>query len=363
MPDSHLIFVSSCAAGEKGAITAFNLDVKTGTLEQMSRYGDIDGPFYLALSPDRKYLYATEDQSDPKSDSGRIVSFKIDQTTGSLTKINQQSANGTTSCYVDVDPTGKALAFANYSSGSIGSFPINSDGSLGDMVSFHQHQGASEVNTERQMGPHAHCSVISPNGRYMFACDLGIDQVLGYRLDADSATLTPTDQAYVRTIGGGGPRHFAYHPNGAYVYANNELANSVNVYSFEEASGTLVERQVIATLPDDFDEESYTADMKITPDGRFLYCSNRKHDSIAIFGIGDDGLLTLIDIQPSLGNFAQNLALTPCGSLLICANMMDNGEGENGENIVVFRIDPESGKLSALNAPVSLPSPSCTMII
>ena len=363
MSDNHLIFVSSCAAGEKGAITSFNLDVKTGILLQMARYSDIKSPFYLALSPDRKYLYATEDQSDSKNDSGRISSFKINQETGSLTKINQQSANGTTSCYVDVDPTGKVLVFANYSSGSIGSFPINKDGSLGAMASFHQHEGASAVNTDRQMGPHAHCSVISPSGQYMFACDLGLDQVLGYRLDSDSATLTPTDQAYVRTIGGGGPRHFVYHPNGAYVYANNELANSVNVYSFEEASGTLVERQVIATLPDSFEEESYTADIKITPDGRFLYCSNRKHDSIAIYSIDDDGLLTLIDIQPSLGNFAPNLALTPCGSLLICANMMDNKEGENGENIVVFKIDPSSGILSVLNKPVSLPSHSCTMIV
>ncbi len=361
MPDKHLLYVSSCAAGENGAITAFRLDTSSGALEQVSRYGDIVSPFYLAPSPDRNCLYATRETSD--SDQGQIVAFRIDRETGDLTEINHTSADGTTPCYVDVDHLGKALVFANYSSGSVGSYRINEDGSLGDLASFHQHVGASAVNTARQMGPHAHCSVISPKGAYVFVCDLGLDQILGYELDVFTAKLTPTDQAYVRTLGGGGPRHFAFHPNGKNAYANNELANSVNVYSYDEATGTLTERQVIASLPEDFGEESYTADMKITPDGRFLYCSNRKHDSIAIYGIGTDGLLTLIEITPSHGNFAQNLAITPDGGLLVCANMQDNGEGEHGENLVVFRIDSDSGRLEALNSPVAIPNPSCTMII
>ncbi|MEE2709302.1 MAG: lactonase family protein [Gemmatimonadota bacterium] len=358
MPDQHLILVTSCTSGENAGITAFVLDTESGTLEQINRYTDIDSPFYLALSPDHSRLYSTHEGDAPS-----VVSFDIDRSSGALSKINEQATDGTTPCYLDVDRTGKVLVFANYSSGNVGSFPIQNDGSLGAMASFVQHKGASKVNTDRQMGPHAHCSVISPSGRHMFACDLGLDQVIGYSLDAASAQLTPLEQPYVRTIGGAGPRHFTYHPHGGYVYANNELANSVNVYNYDEDSGTLIEQQVISTLPGDFKELSYTADIKITPNGRHLYCSNRLHDSIAIYSIGGNGSLTLVDIQPSLGNFAQNIAITPDGKLLICANMQHSGDGESGENLVVFRIDESSGELRPAGDPTPIANPSCTMII
>jgi len=358
MSDQHLIFVTSCTSGENAGITAFTLDTGSGRLEQINRYTDIDSPFYLALSPDRSRLYSTHEGDMPS-----VISFDIDRSSGVLSKINERSTEGTTPCYVDVDRTGKVLVFANYSSGSVGSFPIRDDGSLGAMASFVQHEGASKVNVDRQMGPHAHCSVISPGGRHMFACDLGLDQVIGYGLDATSAQLTPLEQPYVRTIGGAGPRHFTYHPQGGYVYANNELANSVNVFNYDEDSGVLIERQVISTLPEDFTDLNYTADIKITPNGRHLYCSNRFHDSIAIYSIGTDGLLTLVDIQPSLGKFAQNLAITPDGKLLICANMQDDGEGKTGENLVVFRIDESSGKLNPAADPFPIANPSCTMIV
>jgi 6-phosphogluconolactonase len=221
----------------------------------------------------------------------------------------------------------------------------------------------SMVNADRQEAAHAHCSVISPSGKHMFACDLGMDQIRGYALDAATAKLTPLNQPYVRTIGGGGPRHFAYHPQGGYAYANNEMGNSINVYSYEDDLGTLIERQVISTIPTDFTADSFTADIKIMPNGRFLYCSNRGHDSIATYGVGGDGRLSLVDIQPSLGHFAQNLAITADGQLLLCANMQNDGKGEGGENLVVFRIDGASGKLSPAHDPVALVSPSCIMIV
>lgn len=361
MSDQHLVFITSCAAGAAGAITAFKLDTATGALELLQRYTDVENPFFIALSPDRKFLYAVHVPGDFEGDSGCIAAFEIVGDAGELRKLNEQSAKGLTTCYVDVDPTGKAVVLANYSSGSIGSYPLQADGSLGEMASFVQHEGASLVNAERQEAAHAHCAVISPSGRRVYACDLGADQIFGYALDAESATLTPLDQPYVRTIGGGGPRHFTYHPQGGYAYANNELANSVNVYSYDEDAGVLIERQVISTLPDDFSGESYTADIKITPNGSYLYCSNRLHDSIAIYRIGDDGCLTLVDIQASLGNFAQNLAITPDGGLLLCANMHPHDNGDGG-NVVAFRIDAGSGKLSAVGEPVVLANPSCIMI-
>lgn len=358
----HLVFVTSCSPGDAGAITAFKLDTATGTLEQSHRYSDVENPFFIALSPDRKHLYSAHVTGNFESDTGSIAAFEIVGDSGELRKLNERSAKGKTTCYVDVDPSGKAAVFANYTSGSIGSYPIEADGSLGEMTSFVEHQGASMVNEARQESAHAHCSVISPSGKHMYACDLGTDQIFGYALDAESATLTALAQPYVRTIGGGGPRHFTYHPQGGYVYANNELANSVNVYSHDESTGTLIEHQVISSLPDDYTGDSYTADVKITPNGNFLYCTNRIHDSLASYRIGDDGCLTLIDIQSSLGSFAQNLAITPDGSLLLCANMQNPDGGDEGANVAVFRIAADSGKLTSVGDPVALGNPSCIMI-
>ena len=359
----HLVFITSCLAGDAGAITAFKLNTATGALEEVQRNSDVENPFFIALSPDRKFLYSVHVPGDLGSDTGCIAAYEIVGDSGQLRKLNEQSANGITTCYVDVDPTGKAVVFANYTSGSAGSYPVLADGSLGDMVSFVQHQGASLVIAARQEAAHAHSSVISPSGKHVYVCDLGMDQIMGYGLDAESACLTPHNQPYIRTIGGGGPRHFTYHPQGGYVYANNELANSVNVYSYDEDSGTLIERQVISTLPDGFEGTSYTADIKITPNGRYLYCSNRMHDSIAVYGIGDDGCLTLVDIQSSLGHFAQNLAITPDGTMLLCANMQVDKASNEGANVAVFRIDAASGKLTAVGTPVAHAEPSCIMIV
>ncbi len=360
MAEQQLLFITSCAAGADGAITACRLNTGTGALVPVQRYSDIENPFFLALSPDRKTLYSTHVPGAFESDPGYVAAFEIAGEAGELKKRNEQLANGTTICYVDVDPTGKAVVVANYTSGSVASFSVRADGSLGEMATFVQHEGASRVNVDRQEAAHAHCAAISPSGKTMYACDLGMDQIVGYSLDAQSATLAPLAQPYVRTVGGGGPRHFTYHPQGGYVYANNELDNSVNVYSHDEAAGLLVEQQVISTLPADFTDTSYTADVKITPDGRFLYCSNRLHDSIAVYSIGDDGCLTLVEIAPSLGNFAQNLAITTDGKMLLCANMGSDGKGEN---VVVFRIDGASGKLSAVGDPVEIVKPSCIMIV
>ena len=365
MPEGnqYRLFITSNAPGDAGAITSFRLNARNGLLESLERYTDVENPFFIALSPDRKFLYSAQVRGDFESDSGTVTAFAIDDESGRLRKLNERPANGTTTCYIDVDPTGKAVVCANYSSGSIGSFPVLEDGSLGEIVTFVQNQGASLVIPDRQGGPHAHCAAISPDGRHVYACDLGTDQIFGFALDPGSATLTPLDQAYVRTIGGGGPRHFAYHPEGNFVYANNELANSINVYRRNAEQGILSEIQVISTLPDDFNDPSYTADIKITPNGRFLYCSNRLHDSIAAYQIGDDGRLNLIEIHSSRGNFAQNLAITPDGGTLLCANMHVEDAGGEGANVALFRIDSESGKLAPLGEPFDLAKPSCIMIV
>lgn len=360
MADKHLVFVTSCDTGDDGAIHAFHLDVNSGALEAVHRTGNLDNVFFIALSPDRKYLYATGASGNFDDAEGHTAAFEIVGDNGELKELNRQSSKGQTNCYVQIDPSGKAVVIANYSSGGVGSYPVQPDGSLGEMQSFFQHEGASLVDTERQEAAHAHCAEISPDGNYLYACDLGLDQIRCYNLDAATATLTPSLQPYVRTVAGGGPRHFTFHPNGRFAYANNELANSVNVFSYCPDTGILIERQVISSLPDDFDGESYTADIKISPCGSWLYCTNRLHDSIAVYSIGEDGCLELVEVVPGRGNYTQNLAITPDGGILLAANI-DSAE-QGGANLVAFRIDGDTGRLTAVGEAIPLPHPSCIMI-
>jgi 6-phosphogluconolactonase len=212
------------------------------------------------------------------------------------------------------------------------------------------------VNPQRQKEPHAHCIVVSPDNKYAFAADLGTDQILCYKLDPATATLTPNEPAFAKAPAGAGPRHLTFHPNGKRVYVINELLNSVTAFDYDRASGKLTEKQTIPTLPTDFKGTSHCADLKITPNGKFLYGTNRGHDSIAAYGIGDDGKLTLVAIEPSLGKGPQNLAITADGSWLLCANMP-------GNTVAVFRIDPKTGRLTSAGDPIKQTSPSCIMLL
>ncbi len=350
-----LVFISAFARGADGAIHAYQLELDTGQLKQVHRTTNVEQPFFMAVSPDDKFLYAIHAPEKFGGEvHGQVAAYEIVGRTGRLKLLNRQSTLGSAACYVDVDATGKTVLVANYSTGSVASLPVRKDGSLGEAASFIQHKGSS-VDTARQEGPHAHCIVVSPDNRFVYAVDLGLDKVLGYRLEATSAKLSPNRQPFVRTPPGAGPRHLTFHPNGRHVYVINELDNSVTVFEYESGAGMLIEQQTISTLPKDFDGKSYCADLKITPNGRFLYGTNRGHDSIAAYRIGDDGRLTLLGIEPSLGKGPQNLAITPGGELLLCANMP-------GNNVVVFQIDPKSGGLTHVGQPVSMPSPSCIMI-
>ncbi len=352
--DDLLVFVTAFGKGDAGAIHAFRVDVKQGTMKPVHRTTNVENPFFLALSPDRKFLYSihADDFGDKVNDE--IAAFRLEGDTGRMKLINRQSALGTTACYLDVDATGRTLVVANYSSGSVASLPIRRDGSLGKAATFVQHKGSS-VNPSRQTEPHAHCFVISPDNRYVLSADLGLDQVLSYRLDADDAELTTPRQPFVRTPAGAGPRHLTFHPNGRWVYVIHELSNAVSVLDYNKRSGVLIERQTLSTLPADFDGTSHCADVKVTPDGRFVYGTNRGHDSIAIYRVGKSGKLTTVAIVPSLGKGPQNLAITPDGRLLLCANMPSG-------NVAVFRIDSKSGGLKSVGEPIKIPSPSCIMI-
>lgn len=347
-----VVFISAFASGDKAGIHAFRFDSKTGALQPLQRTTDIQNPFFLAVSPDQRFLYAINADKFGGADDEFVAAYALVDRTGRLKKLNQQSARGTASCYLDVDATGKTVVVANYASGSVASLPVKEDGLLGEAATFVQHSGSS-IDPERQKGPNAHSIVISPDNRLALAADLGIDKVLIYQLDAAKAKLAPNEaQPFAKMKPGSGPRHITFHPNGSHVYVINELANTVTCFDYTAASGTLTERQTIATLPDGFSGKSYTADLKITPDGKFLYGTNRGHDSIASYRIGDDGRLTLLSIDPSLGKGPQNLLITPDGRWLLCANMP-------GNSVVVFGIDATNGKITANGTPVEMPMPSC----
>ncbi len=353
--DELLVFITAFAPAGKGAIHAYQLDLGTGKLKLAHRTTDAEHPFYLAVSPNQKFLYSIHAKQFGGKENEEVAAYALVGTTGELKLLNRQSALGTAACYLDVDATGKSVLVANYATGSVAALPVKADGSLGKPVTFLQHTGSS-IDPARQKEPHAHCIVISPDNRFVFAADLGLDQVLAYRLDATKAKLTPSRQPFVRTPPGAGPRHLTFHPNGKHVYVINELSNTITVFDYDTDSGILIETQTIPTLPKDFAGTSNTADLKVTPDGRFLFGTNRGHDSIASYRIAKDGRLTLLKIESSLGKGPQNLAITPDGKLLVCANMP-------GNNVAVFRIDAKAGGLSSVGEPISIPSPSCIRIL
>ncbi len=353
--EESLLFISAFAPGEQGGIHAYRFHHDDGTLTLAHKTAGVENPFFLALSPGGKYLYSIYAKQFGGKEEEQVAAFELQGKTGELKPLNRQSSRGTASCYLDVDGRGRAVVVANYTSGNVASLPINDDGSLGKPVSFFQHEGSS-VDPARQQEPHAHCIVVSPDNRFVYAADLGLDQILIYRLDGDCAKLAVNDPPFAKTPAGAGPRHLTFDPAGKHVYVINELSNSITVFDYDAKSGGLTEKQTISTLPADFDGKSYCADLKITPDGKYLYGTNRGHDSIAAYRIADDGRLTLLGIEPSRGKGPQNLAITPDGKWLICANMP-------GKNVAVFRIDAASGNLKATGEPTPMPNPSCIMLL
>lgn len=345
--EDPVVFISSFSSGEEGAIHAYGFDSTTGKLTFLTRTSDVEHPFFMALSGSGKTLYSIHAIDFGGKENKEIAAYKLEGRTGKLSLINRQSSHGIASCYLDVDSAGKTLVVANYSSGDVASYPVKENGGLGESVSYFKHDG--EITN-------AHSIEFSPDNRFAFAADLGIDKVLSYRVDPETSKMTPNDPPSIDLPKGSGPRHVRFHPNGKFFYVINEKGNTVSAFSYDAEKGALTDLQIISTIPDDYDEKTFTADLKITPDGKYLYGTNRGHDSIVSYSIADDGKLKLITIEPSLGKGPQNLAITPDGNHLICANMP-------GNNIVVFKIDSETGGLTALGEPVEISKPACIMIL
>lgn len=350
----YLVFVSRFAAGSDGGLQALWLDAVNGCLSAGAQSGD-GQVFFLAAThrPDRLYSLRA-DNFGAGDQAEEVVAWEVAGSDGALREIGRTRTHGLATCYLSADLAGRFLLAANYTSGNLVSIPLDACGVPGEAASVIPLAGAS-VHPSRQTSPHPH-SFIAVQGPWeefptAYAADLGTDRVSGFHIDPVTARCSPLDPAYCAALPGAGPRHLVMHPQGAWLYGIDELANTVTLYARDPATGALARRQSLSALPPDFHGVSFGGDIVIAPDGRFLYATNRGHDSIAMFRIGREGVLSGLVCIPSGGEGPQNLAVTPDGRWLLCANMP-------GGNVVVFRLDA-SGTPVPAGAPFAMPAPSC----
>ncbi len=343
-------------AARGNGISVFDFDEATGRISLIRERGGIDNPTFLTIDPVRRRLYAISEVFG--WNEGTVTAFAIDPATGALRYINKQPTLGSITAHCRLDHTGRFLIVVNYSMDdaadfpgqSVVVFPLRDDGGLAPPIYSVRHTG-SGPNHSRQESPHPHCSVVSPDNRFVLVSDLGIDQILSYRFDATTGRFAPGPPGAVSLPGGSGPRHLAFHPTGQFLYAINELAGTIVVFSYELGEGRLAAVQSISAVPSGFDGESHCADLHINAAGTVLYGSNRGNDSIAAFAIAlDTGRLTLIGHTPSGGRTPRNLAIDPSGRFLLAAN-------QNGDNIMAFSIAPDTGALSAAGPAVGSGTP------
>lgn len=353
--DKVTVYIGSYADAKAEGIHQFTLDMATGALTKAGGTSGIANPSFLAVSPDQKYLYAIgEVGSFNGKKGGAVAAFSIDDKTGALTLLSQQTSGGDGPCYVTADKTGKVVLVANYGGGSVESIPV-ADGKLGEPGTFIQHQGSS-VNKGRQSTPHAHSINVSPDNKFALSADLGLDKVLVYKLDAAKGTMAPNDPPAGELPPGSGPRHFAFHPNAKYVYVCGEMTSTVHAMTWDAAKGELKAVQALSTLPNEVKGNS-TAECQVHPSGKWVYVSNRGHDSIAVFKVDEsNGQLTAVGHVPTGGKTPRNFGVDPSGKVLIAAN-------QNSNTVVTFLIDEQTGMPKPTGNEVSVPKPVCVKFV
>ena len=349
----RLVWIGTYTGPQSQGIYAFRFDDETGTLSPLGLAAETPSPSFLALHPNGKVLYAVNETHDGPGNSGMVTAFAIDPATGRLTKINEQPSRGADPCHLAVDATGQYLVVANYTGGNFVVFPLSEDGHLAAASSILTNRGAGP-NHERQDGPHAHDVVFDAANRFLIAVDLGLDQLFVYRFDLALGSFTFGDPASARVPPGAGPRHFAFHPDGRHGYSINELNSTVTALEWDP-SGKLTADASVSTLPAGFTGENSTAEVEVDSRGRFLYGSNRGHDSIAVFRIHPvSGALTLIAHTLTRGKEPRHFALDPTGRWLVAGN-------QNSNTLAVFRVDQTGGTLSPVGDLVSVGSPVCVL--
>jgi 6-phosphogluconolactonase len=334
-----LVYFGTYTNATSKGIYVSRLDADTGKLSAPELAATTPDPSFLALAPDEKYLYAANEFGG--NNAGLVSAFSVNKTSGQLTLLNQKDSGGLAPCHVSVDATGKTLLVANYSSGTVKSIALKADGSLGDDGSLIQHQGHS-VNAERQAGPHAHFATVDPANHFVLACDLGLDKVLIYRLDAAHATLVTNDSPSATVATGSGPRHLAFSRDHQFVYVANEMACSVATFAWDAKHGQLTPDETVSALPFGVAvKPSYSgAEILVHPNGKFVYVTLRGHDSITVFSAdAKTGHLTFMQNLSAGGKVPRGLGIDPTGRWLIAANQKTG-------NVVEFGIDGITGKLT-----------------
>ncbi len=351
MSNDQFAFVGTYTRlGSEGVYT-LRLNGETGELTQVSVAGGLENPSFVALDPSGDHLYAVSESSGFNG-SGGITAFNVNKSTGELTQINQQSTGGPGPCHLMVDSTDSMVIVTNYSGGSVSAHPIKADGSVGEYTTFIQHEGSS-INKRRQEQAHAHSVNIDKTNRFAFVCDLGKDQVLTYAMDVENTKLALSST--VDEVAGEGPRHFTFHPTNQQVYVLNELGCTITLYNLGD-DGVLSPVETVPTLPEGWDGENTTADIHTSPDGEFIYASNRGHDSIVIYSIDKStGKMTFVGHESSQGKTPRNFAITPDGKFLLAEN-------QDSDSIVSFKRE-DDGTLTPTGSVINVPAPVCLQFL
>lgn len=345
------LYIASYSPRDGEGVFVAQFDGERAHIEAPRPAGRLKSPAALAVHPHKSILYATTAIADASAThSGAIAALRVDPVTGDLREIDRRTTGGSAPCYVSVEGTGRCLVVAHCGSASVACLSLKNDGSFGDVLTVIPHVGESR-NTEGKA--QAHSVLIAPHNRFAVAADLGLDRLYCYRLEAQTARLTPHDPPFVETTPGAGPRHVAFAPDGRFLYAVNELGNTLAVCRFESDTGQIELLQELSTLPIDYRGESFAAEVQAHPTGRWVYASNRGHDSVAVFAVNvETGRLKFIEQASSGGKFPRHFAIDPAGKFLVVAN-------QKSDRLALLRIDPASGRLTAVGEPVSVPQPVC----
>lgn len=355
MARRRLTLVGTYTGSKSRGIYAFWLETDTGRMEPLGLMAEAQNPSYLALHPAEDVLYAVSELSTSGGeDGGRLLAFRLDKKSGRLEFLGEQPTGGGSPCHLSVDGRGRFLFVSNYSGGSIAVFPLRDDGSPDPMVQLIRHSG-SGPNHARQEKPHPHSVWVDARDRFLFAPDLGIDRVVIYRLDHEQGLLV--DHASATMAAGAGPRHLAFHPSGRFAYVINELDSTIAAMMCDAEQGNLTPLHTLSTLPDGFTGDNGCAHVAVHPSGRFLYGSNRGHDSIAMYAIDEaTGRLTFLGCEPTGGKTPRHFTLDPSGGLLLAAN-------QETDTVIAFFIDPATGRLRPAGHKIELPTPVCVLIV